>query len=403
MKIVQINAVYQYSSTGKITTEIHHFLQEQGHNSYVFCTNINNPRDQIFKIGNKLGYKLHALKSRITGLEITGSSFATKKLIKHLGGIEPDLVLLGNLHANYINLPILLNFLSKKNIPTVVVLHDCWFFTGQCCYYTEHECEQWKKECNNCPHIAKYHNSWFFDRSRYNYLLKRDLFGAIKELGVIGVSEWITEEARRSPVFKHAKIIRRIYNWINLSEFYPKDTESLRSELAISQNDFVVLGVSQGWSDVKGLNHMINIAQKNPDLKVILVGRMDVKAPELPNLLCVGETENVSQLADYYSLADVFLNCSIQETFGKVTAEALACGTPVIVNNATANPEFVSDGKCGYSVNNNNYDEIIAALSMLKSRGKAAYSDDCLAKAHRDFSMELKLKEYLDLFECMLS
>ena len=51
MKVVQINAVYEFSSTGRTTREMHVFLQSEGIESYVFCANKNNPHQNIFKMG----------------------------------------------------------------------------------------------------------------------------------------------------------------------------------------------------------------------------------------------------------------------------------------------------------------------------------------------------------------
>lgn len=341
MKVVQINAVYEFSSTGRNTQELHEELLRRGHDSYVFCTNIKQSDKNIFKIGNSFDYKLHALCSRIFGRQAFFSRNSTKILIKSLKKIKPDLVLLGNLHANYIHLKELLTYLSSSDIPTVIVLHDCWFFTGHCCYYIEDNCNKWLTQCHHCPAINKYNKSYLFDRSSTNQLDKIRLFKSIKRLGVIGVSNWITGEAMRSPVLKDAKIIRRIYNWVDSDVFYPRKDSQIRSILGISKDDFVVLGVSHVWTAMKGLNQMYSIAERMPDIKFILVGGIDNQSKKIPNLYTVGRTQNSSELSEYYSIADVFLNCSIQETFGKVTAEALACGTPAIVNNATANPEIV--------------------------------------------------------------
>ena len=56
MKVVQINAVYQFSSTSKLTEEMHNYMLSKGLDSYVFCSNWNDPENKIFKIGNKLDY-----------------------------------------------------------------------------------------------------------------------------------------------------------------------------------------------------------------------------------------------------------------------------------------------------------------------------------------------------------
>jgi FkbM family methyltransferase len=58
---------------------------------------------------------------------------------------------------------------------------------------------------------------------------------------------------------------------------------------------------------------------------------------------------NPSAVADVYRSADVLSNCSYGEGFGIPIVEAQACGTPVIVTDATAMPELCGSGwKVGY-------------------------------------------------------
>ena len=137
MKIVQINAVYQYSSTGRTSKEMHQFLKENGHESYVFCNNINDPQNNVYKLGSTIEYKFHRLLGCITGLQGFFSFFRTKLLVQKLKAINPDIVVLRNLHSNSTQLTTILKYLIKYEIPTVIVLHDCWMFTGGCVYYTK--------------------------------------------------------------------------------------------------------------------------------------------------------------------------------------------------------------------------------------------------------------------------
>lgn len=393
MKIVQINAVYRVASTGRTTMEMHEYCIKHGIESYVFCTNINDEANQVYCIGSKLDHKIHALCSRVWGKQAFFSPKNTKKLLSKLDAITPDVVILRNLHANYIHLPLLLDYLANKDIPTIACLHDCWLFTGHCTHYFSIGCYKWQKECHNCELMRKDNMSLFFDTSRYMFNKKKELFGAIPRLGVIGVSDWITDEARKSVIMSNAKLFQRVYNWIDLKKFYPRDTANLRTRLKIC-DEFVVLGVSSSWNERKGLYHFVKLAQTLKDVKVILVGNLVEKIPKLENLINVERTSNVDELAEYYSLASVLLVCSPQETFGKVAAEALACGTPVISNAHTANPE-VPGNICGIITHNSNDNEIINAIQLIRDRGKSYYHDKCIQRAHENFNSEEQIKEYI--------
>ncbi|WP_304428411.1 glycosyltransferase [uncultured Duncaniella sp.] len=399
MTIVQINAVYEYSSTGRTTKEMHDFFISNGDNSYVFCTNQEKIENNIFKIGNTIDYKSHALGSRLLGTQGKFSSLSTHRLVRQLKSINPDIVILRNLHANYINLPILLSFLAKFDIPTIIVLHDCWFFTGHCCYYTDDNCYKWKTECNHCPILHKYNKSLIFDRTNHNFTMKKRLFEAIPRLGVVGVSDWVLNEAKQS-LLKCAKIKKRIYNWIDLSVFRPYDSNELRSKLGL-HNDFVILGVAQFWNNEKGLQLFKKLAKEFPNCKIVLVGGMDSSEKLPTNIIAVGILSGLRELAEHYSMADVFLNPSVQETFGKVSAEALACGTPIIANNATANPELV--GNCGFVVDNNDFEQFKTAISNIMAIGKKSLSSECVTRANLLFNKARNLKEYQNIMSDLSS
>lgn len=396
MKIVQINAVYEYSSTGRTTKELHLSLLEQGVQSEVYyaAPNIGSVANEL--IGNKLDHKIHAFLSRLFGKQAFFSTMPTKKLIKQLRASAPDVVILRNVHSNYINLPILLNYLAKEDIATVVVLHDCWFYTGNCCHYTEAGCYKWKYECKNCPLIFKQKDSYFFDTTQSVFHTKKKLFDSIPRLAVVGVSDWITNEAKISPILEHACIIKRIYNWIDRSVFYPRTNEKeIREKYGISETDFVALGVSMKWNYKKGEGKFVELAKRVPDIKVLMVGELSIDS--LPsNVINIPPTSSVQELAGLYSMVDVLLNFSIQESFGKVAAEALACGTPLIVNNATANTEI--PGECGYIVNNSDLESVVKAVLEIRNKGKLYYQKKCVERARELFDIDKNIAQYMNLF-----
>lgn len=395
MKIVQINACYEYSSTGRTCYELHMYLANNGIESYKFYSHPQPDSVKYDLIGSWLDHKLHALLSRITGKQAYFSHLPTRTLIRKLSKIQPDVVILRNFHSNYVNLPMLAQYLSKNDIPTIVVLHDCWFFTGYCCHYTEVNCQKWQSECHDCPLIQADKASWFFDTTRTVFRQRKHLFESIPRLAVVGVSDWITNEGRKAPIFHKAIKFKRIYNWIDLNTFFPRDTTELRKKLGLKHTDFVALGVSMSWNFRKGVEVYLDVAKQMPDVKIVMIGQKpDMDFPS--NIISVPPTDSIEELAQYYSMADVLFNFSIQETFGKVAAEALSCGTPLIVNNATANPEI--PGPCGFVIENNDVSQVVDAVNTIRVRGRKFYEQLCLERANDLFNKEKNIKQYIQLF-----
>ena len=156
MRILQINAVNAIASTGRNAKELGDFLLTNGHDSIIaYSKGPSIEKDREVIIGNNFDVKFHGLLSRLSGKQGYFSFFSTKKLLMYIDSLAPDVVVLNNLHANYINLPLTLKYLTKKDIATVAVLHDCWFYTGKCCHYTAQGCYKWKESCGDCPQLKK--------------------------------------------------------------------------------------------------------------------------------------------------------------------------------------------------------------------------------------------------------
>jgi len=396
MKVLQINAVNGIRSTGRIVAEVSDYLNKNGHEGYVaYSDGIH--LEKSYKIGNSIEKILHALFSRFFGLQAYFSKAGTKKLLAFMDELNPDIVHLHNLHSNYINLRLLLNYLAKNDIPTVITLHDCWFFTGKCTYFTIDACYNWKTECGKCPRLKKDNPSWFLDRTRKMHHDKKNWLTAIPRLAVVGVSDWITNEAKIS-FLSSANIITRIYNWIDLDKFKPMDTIALRGKLGLHRK-FVILGVASAWSNAKGLDKFFDLAGKiSSDMAIVLVGGIKSKTIIPANVLHVNETHDIEELAQYYAMADVYLHLSPEETFGKTTAEAMASGTPAIVVNSTASPELIGPG-CGYVVEIGDSKTLLSMICKIKTVGKQAYSNACRMHAKSQFDLDRNIVQLLQLYQ----
>lgn len=399
MRVMQINAVSTILSTGRTTKELALSLKARGHETSVVYSEGVLDYSEGYHMGNLIDKKIHAFCSRTTGLIGYFSYRETKKVLRYILEWKPDVVRIGNLHGNFINIPMLLDFLSEQNIAVIVTLDDCFWFTGKCCHYTITGCYGWKKKCGNCPRVHRDNRSWFFDRTSKMLEDKRRKFGAMKKLAVVGVSEWITEQASQS-LFSSAKYIKKVYNWIDIDLFKPTESE-LKSELNIS-NCFIILGVSTVWATDKGLDDFIELSKNlNDDERIVLIGNIAGAFNFPSNIISLPRTDTVEKLAEYYTMADVFVNPSVEETFGKVTAEALACGTPVIVYNTTACPELVAE-QCGKVVELHNVLQMRHAIDEIKHNGKQFYSEMCRNHAVKNFEKEKCIQEYIDIFESLV-
>lgn len=399
MKILQINAVNGILSTGRNCSEIAEYINKTDDECYTVYSDGTDTVKSI-KIGGRVESKLHALMSRLMGLQGYYSRKSTLKVIRLIKDFKIDIVHLNNLHSNNINLIKLLEFLSKNNIATVVTLHDCWFYTGKCMHYTVNNCYRWKTGCSQCTRLKEGNTSWFLDRTSKMWKDKKRCFQSIPRLAVIGVSDWITNEATMS-FLSQAQVIKRVYNWVDLDVFKRVDISDLKTKIRIN-NEHIILSVANGWSDNKGLSSIINLAKTLEDnYKIILVGNVpNIGLPK--NIIHIQATNSVEELVSYYSLADVFLQMSKEETFGKVVAEALACGTPIVTNRHTANPELASE-YCGIVVDTDEIGDFKKAINNIIYNKEKYSRDSCRNYAVENFNKNDCIEQYIGVYRELLS
>lgn len=401
LRVIQVNALGKTLSTGRTTWEMHQYFQSHGIESFIAAAKGDECED-AYVINNIRGIYLDVALSIITGYEGYHSSLQTKKFITYLESIKPDIVHLRNLHQSYINLGMLLKFLAQNDIATVVTMHDFWFMTGKCCSYNLFHCEKWRNGCRNCPAMKADTRRRLFDRSEKMWKDKKKWFESIPRLAVVGNSKWTTEKTAQS-FLKCAAILDCVYNWIDFSIFYPRDTQKLRKSLNLG-NKKIILGVSSYWSlnGAKGLKAFLDLAKNIPEAyHILLVGQCGEKYNIPKNMTILPPTNNMNELAEYYSLGDVFLNLSESETFGKVSAEAISCGTPLIVLNSTANPEIVPIGG-GILIDTTDTREILSAINIIFSKEKSHYREKCLEHAYNNFNKEKNIEKYLNIYEQIL-
>lgn len=399
MKVVQINSVCGFGSTGRIAIDISETLDSKGYENYIIYGRKNSEYKNSIKIGGQVNIMFHLLESRLLGKHGFYSKGATKELIAKFEEIDPDIIHLHNIHGYYLNVELLFKYLSKVNKKVIWTLHDCWSFTGHCAYYDYVGCYKWKKECHDCPQLKEYPKSLIFDRSKEAYIDKKRLFNSVEDITFVTPSKWLQKELESSYLSSYPSEV--INNGINLKEFRPL-ASNFRKDNNLA-NKFMILGVASVWERRKGLKYFIELADKlSEDEKIVLIGLSEKQLENLPsNIIGFSRTGSLSELVEIYSTADVFVNPTLEDNFPTTNIESLACGTPVVTFDTGGSPEII-DKDTGIVVTKGDLAGLESAIKIIKVKGKINYSEACVNRAKDNFDKDFTFEKYIELYKKVL-
>ncbi|KAK2592689.1 hypothetical protein QQS21_009619 [Conoideocrella luteorostrata] len=166
---------------------------------------------------------------------------------------------------------------------------------------------------------------------------------------------------------------------VNTELFHPKQqNEELRKELA-PNGEIIFVTVSRiagekGFDflakvakefDARGLNFKLYIVggNRNPDVEKDVQELFDPLREQGKVVFAgfkVGE-----DLAAAYASGDIFLHCSVTETFGLVVLESMASGVPVVARDEGGPSDIVQHGGTGFLVPPNDLDGFVAKAIKL--------------------------------------
>jgi glycosyltransferase involved in cell wall biosynthesis len=256
-----------------------------------------------------------------------------------------DIIHLHLIH-NFSNFSIFsLPFISKLK-PVVWTLHDPWAYTGGC----EHsfDCNKWQNGCSvPCPHPRA---TSLFQKSAPNlhWKIKKYLYSK-STITLVVSSDWMLERVKKSPLMKDFDCIKIPFG-IDLKQFKLLEKFKAKSKLGIPTNHKVIAFRDSGlkkdkFKGLRWLKDALEVYEVNePTTLLIFEKGDDFKFLENKfNVICLGWIDG-DELVTALSAADIFIMPSIQESFGLMAVESMACGTPVIVFEGTALPSIVKHG-----------------------------------------------------------
>ncbi len=453
MRIAIINVTAQSGSTGKIAYGMYRGLQKDGHKVRLFYGRNDKVQGDpnVIRIGTDAEVYVHGALSRLTGLQGYYSAAATRYLIRELEAFQPDLVQLYNLHGYYLQINLLLNYLKEHEIPTVYSMLDEYPYLGRCCY--SFECDQFQTGCAHCTcDKASYPSTLFLRQSQKIAEDKKRIYDYFEHI-CYAAPQWVLERAQSSYLLKGKEMfcVDEYVDTENL--FYPRseyhklperllNIQRLRGSRNTSQGKApkIVLTVAPYSNPRKGGHYFLEAAKRflagdsshsvtagksgdgftgaaapsqsvnslnaegsleSSDSTLFVYVGMDTLGVEVPeNCIAVGFIKDQDKLAEFYSVADVFVCTSLADTMPNVCLDALAAGTPVIGFDNTGIP-YVAKEPLGHFVESENVTALCEAIAAAP-RKDAALIEQCRTYARERYSPQTYYQKMLEIYDKMI-
>jgi glycosyltransferase involved in cell wall biosynthesis len=171
-----------------------------------------------------------------------------------------------------------------------------------------------------------------------------------------------------------------------------------------------LISTASADTPLKGLPILLqayhSLIQSDPELELVVIGKLrDGAASRLIDELNLRDKVvfksglSREDLSREFNRATIAITPSLYEGFGLPAAEAMSCGTPIIVTDGGALPEVA--GAAGVVVPKGDADALAGAISSLLDdpARRAAVAQACLQRAQQTFDWAAIAPKYIELFE----
>jgi glycosyltransferase involved in cell wall biosynthesis len=281
-----------------------------------------------------------------------------------------------------------------------------WSITGHCYYCLD--CDKWKTGCGNCPNLSIF-PSISYDNTRLEWKLKKRSY-LRSNLTVVALSKWMMRRHADS-ILSHFPI-HYIPNGVDTRFYKPLPKEKCRWVLEIPRHKKILLfGATDLKNPIKGMDLLVDALSKLPErIKKEIVflcfgngGNME-SVPIGIETIRLGYINNERLKNIAFAAADIFLCPSRMEMHPLVILESMASGTPVVAFDTGGIPDMVRHRITGYLAEAENTADFSSGIIEMLEEDKLRQT--CAMEGRNmvvnEFSAELHIERYMQLFECLI-
>lgn len=359
---------------------LHESLLESGIDSKILVLDKESDNKDVIKISrNRFLKKMSHFFDRIpTFIYNNENKFSTglygKITKKQLKELNFDL-----LHVHWItDGAIAIKSLKKLSLlgkPMIWSILDMWPITGGCHY--DNNCGKYANRCGLCPELKSKTN---YDLSSFLFDLKLKSYSKMN-FSIIAISSWLKQCIIKSAVMKN-KDIHIIHPCVDTKIYRPMEKKIARDLFLLPKNKKLILfGAVHSTSDprkgykylIEALKKLENKVNQKDEFELVVFGatnsglseHLKTKVHYLGRLKSGYGLHDDASLAALYSLADVTIAPSLQEAFGQIAIESMACGTPVIGFSETGLEDIISHKVDGYLAKRGSSNDLSMGLQWI--------------------------------------
>lgn len=362
--IVHINSLDFGGGAAKIAHDLFAFQKSQGYTTMLLVQKKNSEEKDCFEIELIESKQQDVLNQAQKYLQWQDffhlSSFNISKLQITK---DSDIIHLHNLHSwhGYFSPFALPELCSIK--PLVWTLHDMQAVTGHCAH--SFDCKKWQIGCGNCPYLDIY-PKLTKDTTSFIWKTKKRIYKKC-DMHIVVPSKWLQHIVSQS-ILSHLPCTL-IYNGIDTDTYKPYNKQDVRTKFGLPQEKNIILfsadlGIANPFKGGDYIQKLINKYAQIEDILFVNIGgeRTIEKSDIIWNVPYVQEQ---TEMAQWYSAADVYVYPSLADNCPLVVLEAMACGLPIVTFNTGGIPELVIHNETGYIAKYKDFNDLCVGFELM--------------------------------------